>query len=408
MFNIVVCVDISCKKDILDNIYLTLETFSNYLLFEEYRSIYLGHELLSIIKYYEKYFNSFDINSENYVLDTFQKTLVQESNLFTVMKNFYMSLKKTNSVRSLVINNWLEFKTSSNLNFNENINIDIKPYHSVVITKLSQLKKMLPLYDASPIVNNILKVLTPLKNLDEIATENGIHIDFVKKIAKQVIFWGFGKLIFKMTNYSIYSVNPQYTIDSSLIKAFEEEFALNLFETLNNFTLNIGLEKIYTDYYKHMIDNEKFIKAIVWLLTNEYLIQCSTIFISKLPFKLNYNYEKILINKADMMLLKSEMFDLLLEDVDVKNIIKDRQHNIFLNENKNNVFFENFLELLKNQNMEDFQLMNSLFYLISNLFYIEEISFYSGFRMSKLIEIFNKYEYIFDVLIEPIYSSVFI
>jgi hypothetical protein len=383
MFNIILCIDRKEYNNVT-HIYNTLQVFSNNILYEEYRTRYLEKEICDILDLYEEYFNadSIEVNFQD-MLDSFD----HRNNLLRCMRYLYMGLG-CNKIFKVRINNWLEFRNSVYLEESTCFEInEIKPYHSIYITNIAALKDNTN--DNNPMLLLFLTKNNPYKSIEEICIENSLSIDTVVKYCRQIAAWGFGRIIYKITGNSIFSIFPTYEYNRKKEKRFIELFGIDLYETINMFLNNLSLEEIYDQLHGSLtIDKFKFMT--VYLLENEYIIQNKEYIIPKLPLKYKYNVEVMLLNKSKMTLMENSLFDFMIEDYDIQNVTFKKQ-----------TYFEDYLTKLRKNACDDYNILKNIFYLFGNKHCLAEIAYFTGYKIPRILDLIKKYFYLFDIILEP-------
>ena len=160
---------------------------------------------------------------------------------------------------------------------------------------------------------------------------------------------------------------------------------------MNKFTTSESTTTLNEIFQKtNFIDIEEFKKCIIYLVENQYLVQTSIIIISKLKMKNELNYQKSMSNK----------FSRLMNNINEFNLEEEKGEDKI--ENKGNIFFEDFLKLVKNKSIEDFFILANIKDLINKQLFINEISYYSGYKIKDILNVINKYEAIFDLVVVPL------
>ena len=133
------------------------------------------------------------------------------------------------------------------------------PFHTLLITKKKNIDEYIILnHDVSPIIKSFLDVVTPFKNLEEIALENDLPYDLIVMISKQIHSWKMGRIIKKINNNSIFSINPNMTPKADVEKLFEKKNFTNsgsLFEILNCFILYQRIDSLFTEQFNNISNN---------------------------------------------------------------------------------------------------------------------------------------------------------
>ena len=139
-----------------------------------------------------------------------------------------------------------------------------------------------------------------------------------------------------------------------------------------------------------LIDKDKFLKMLVYMLEKEYIIQTSQIVIPN--FELKYEYPDFQTNIIN----------------ELQSIFKEKDHSqkentiIQANEERkegnNEIYFEDGLEQVKQLNIKDYEVLQYILPLLHKKLFIEEIAYLSGYKFMKLHEIFEKYPWLFTVI----------
>ena len=412
MFNIVFIFSndkpMNINRELFKSVYSNLESLSKLLLFEEYNKHYLGDETLRIIKLFQKFFIQ---KKENILYEDFIEKFSTNNNIYTYIKNIYEGIKK-NEISNVMVGN-IELNYYISMYTNQLNNFKIKPYHSIIINNRKKLNKF---FQSDAVINPKILIIIdkifqmktleeitlenntfPLKTLEEISLENNIELNFVLFFASQLVSWNLANIIFKFNNYSTFQISD--SIPDIIKLNIHEKFigfnqAINI---LNKFTTSEStttLNEIYQTNFKS-IDNDAFKRYIIYFVENQYLIQTSIIIISKLKMKDDFNYQNKMINQFSELTSRKYIFDIQ------KNINKNK-----IEENKENSFYyEDFLKLVKKESMEDFIFLSNIKDLISQRLFINEISYYTGYKIKDILSIVQKYDAIFDLLVVPLYNN---
>ena len=65
-------------------------------------------------------------------------------------------------------------------------------------------------------------------------------------------------------------------------------------------------------------------------------------------------------------------------------------------------FLKIFWNLVKNKSIEDFFILANIKDLINKQLFINEISYYSGYKIKDILNVINKYDAIFDLVVVPL------
>ena len=130
--------------------------------------------------------------------------------------------------------------------------------------------------------------------------------------------------------------------------------------------------------------------VFIYFVENQYLVQTSIIIISKLKMKNEQNFRKSMFNKFSELTKNKNKFSLDEEKGEDKI------------ENNGNIYFEDFLKLVKKKSIADFFILANIKELINQQLFINEISYYSGYKIKDILNVINKYEAIFDLVVVPL------
>ena len=388
MFNIVFVFSnegpMNINRELFKNVYSNLESLSKLLLFEEYNRHYLGIETESIIKKIKRIFKQ---KKENINYVNFVEKFPQNNNFYAYIKNIYDGITK-NEISNVIVSN-IELNYYIGTYKNQLSSFKIRPYHCIIINNKKNLNNFFQsIKDTNPKILIIIDKIIQLKTLEEISLENNIDLNFVLFFAYQLVSWNLGKIIFKINNYSTFQIND--SIPDGIIKWKLQEgligfnIAINI---LNQFTTSEStttLNEIYQENF-NSIDIEEFKKCILYFVENHYLVQTAIIIVSKLKIKDKLNYQNSMIKKFSDLIIHENLFDEQIDD-----------------DNDENIYYEDFLKLVKDKSMEDFIILSNIKELISKYLYINEISYYTGYKIKDILNTVNKYEAIFDLVVVPL------
>lgn len=441
MFNIVIVVEkknqLIANKCNLSIIYHVLESFSMFLAFEEYRNEFLGREIFNILKTLEKtlgekengdYMDDLPGVINRIYCDKTDKGSIsikdkdfKDSKFSLLVKSllkFYDDLK-TFRFFKININNRYDFKAPAKL---LSITADIENYHTLVIVKRKQLDEwLLHNYDLNSLIPLFLNVVTPFKNFLELSLEHKIPLDLIKLISKQMQCLNLGKIVKKYNNNSVLTVNPNpemkiYKKDVEI--EFQKLFNMNIYESLNNFSYNKSLDKIFKKNF-NQITNEKFIQMVNFLSSNEYLVPCTRVILPKLPFKSKYSPERILLYNSMLFMNKVDKLQFLLNDLDAdsgnsglaasfyrRNSFKNSSQNINKYSSikgtiprEDSLYFEDVMAVIKNSNPEDYEVFKNFYFLLSPEHNFDQICYLIGYKDDFLLKFVKKYKFLFNLII---------
>ena len=388
MFNIVFVLSneepMNINRELFKNVYSNLESLSKLLLFEEYNKHYLGIETSRIIKIIKQFFSQ-KKEKKNFV--NFIEKFPQNNNFYKNIKSIYEGIIK-NEISTVFISN-IELNYYIGMYTNQLSCFKLRPYHCIIINNRQNLNNFFKsIKDINPKILIIIDKIIQMKTLEEISLENYIELNFVLFFASQLVSWDLAKIIFKFNNYSTFQISD--SIPDCIIK-WKQSKGIIVFNTainiLNQFTISEStttLNEIYKSNF-NSIDIDEFKKCILYFVENHYLVQTAIIIVSKLKMKNELNYENSMIQKFSDLILNKKEFD--------------------INENNSDdidIYYEDFLKLVKEKSMEDFIILSNIKELINKYLYINEISYYTGYKIKDILNTVNKYEAIFDLVVVPL------
>ena len=206
-----------------------------------------------------------------------------------------------------------------------------------------------------------------------------------------LINWKCAKKIFKIQNTSIFAINhniQNFDLNKNVEKEKKEKI-FKIIETLSSIEPNIFLEDLHKNYFSD-INNENFLEYIIFLLENEFIIMISQIIISKLKFKYEYDYEKMIIKNFN------NISNNLIDNLN----INDNNNKDKINENE--FYFEDFLEEIKKNENNDYVILFDIMPFIQKKMFIDEIVYFTGYKINEILDIVKKYNYIFSILFFPL------
>ena len=162
---------------------------------------------------------------------------------------------------------------------------------------------------------------------------------------------------------------------------------------LNSFTTSEStttVNEIYQTYFKSS-DNDNFQKSIKYLVQKQYLVQTSIIIRPKIEIKNKHDYKKVMFNRFCNL-------------ISHETIYKEEEKNEGDEEEDENYYYEDFLRDIKNKSKEDFFILSLIKNYIYDKLYINEISYYTGIKIKDILNTVKKYEYIFDLVVVPLYD----
>ena len=402
MFNIVYVFSsnepMNVKQELFKSVYSNLESLSKILLYQEYNRHYLGIETLRILKNFQIFFTD---KKTNITYNNFRKKFPVNNYIYKYIKTMFDGIKRSEIFHVTIYNIELNYYIS--MYTNQLNGFQIKPYHCIIIMNKNKLKSFInSVVDLNPNIEKISNLLLEMKTLEEISLETDIELNFVMFFANQLVSWNLANIIYKFNNYSTFQISDNFPDDNifnifthiSGIIGFNQALSiLNSFTTSESTTT---LNEIYQNYFKSN-DNNTFHRNIKFLVEKQYLIQTSIIIHSKLKIRDEFNYNKYMINQ-------------ICNSTSNEDLTKDEKNN--KNEEKkngegdedNNYYYEDFLKDIKSKSNEDFFILTIIKDFIRQKLYINEISYHTGIKIKEILDTVKKYEYIFDLVVVPLYN----
>ena len=168
---------------------------------------------------------------------------------------------------------------------------------------------------------------------------------------------------------------------------------------------NLELILILYIQFESTMDKGKFLNMLIYLLQKNYLILTSIIIDSILPFKFEYFFEKFFFDSLNNFQNKKNS-NMIFEDVNIneKQINRNKKTINLYNYKRNNeiIYYEDILLEIKEKSIEDYYLLNNITSLIQKKMYIEEISYYSNYKINEILKTIDKYPELFNIIIVPI------
>lgn len=392
MFNIVFIFSneepMNINRELFKSVYSNLESLSKLLLFEEYNKHYLGIEALRIIKFFNKFFT---IKKEGISFKNFVEKFPQNNNLYKYIKDIYEGIEK-NEISNVTMSN-IELNYYIGMYTNQINSNKIKPYHCIIINNRKKLEYFFQsMKDINPKILIIIDNILQMKTLEEISLEKNIELNFLLFFVNQLVSWNLAKIIFKFNNYSTFQISE--SIPDGICKSKFQELRIGfntIINLLNKFTTSESTTTLNEIFQKtNFIDIDEFKKCIIYFVENQYLVQTSIIIISKLKMKNEQNFRMSMFNKFSELTKNKNKFSLDEEKGEDKI------------ENNGNIYFEDFLKLVKKKSVADFFILANIKELINQQLFINEISYYSGYKIKDILNVINKYEAIFDLVVVPL------
>ena len=486
MFNIVFVFDkretLLPNSNLIQNTYINLEVFSRYFLLEEYRKRYLSTEVIHIIKFYDNFFSK---NNTDNSFTQFMNLLSTKTKLFKIINYLYCVIGKneipkinmTNAdFKYYMITNKTEMHNQmSRKQLKENKSLNIKQFHSIIFIKPKTIKEICKhSFDSNPSLLQFITNMSPFKTIYSMSCEIGIEIDLLLDFVNCFESSGLVKKTFKLQNHSIFIRNPFIDIKND---SYFSPLTVN--EVLEPFEQNppIPIEKIYSEIFTKHMNKDRFLKELIYLLENEYIIQVSHVPLVNFEFRSTKTYEDIVLEKITAIInekketikenekmnpnqkeevqkvqhekdCKKKKFEkketksshkkeVDIDDPQTKEFIskvkdeskekkeesnkkdecngsnkkrkektvnsdkEDKESNVN-KEKDGKIYYEDVIEKIKGTNNKDYEMFKNIAELLKKKYFIEEISHFSGYKVTDLLKTMEKYPWLFNIIIIPV------
>lgn len=409
---------------------------------EEFRTIFLGHEIMNIYSNITQY-EDIDSNSESSnKRHSKMKQLYESNSLIKSLKQYYDDLRSWSSAQKILINNIIEFKFPLRVKYFENPYLE--KFHSLIIYKKNNIQHFLQgQQDQNQIFFFLLENTNSLKPLYDIALEYNLDLSYLNFLANQIEYWGFGKVIKKINNFSILCTNPDFNFKFTLSKAekkFEEKFGISIYFATQNFATKMSLIDQYKKYFNFLPPN-KFLNMVNFLLEHQCIIQCNVYFALRWKFKdmlkeqivkltrngnlktsnlsnVDDDPEIMLMNKSQIAFKKNEKYNHILSEYDnynnLLNKFKGSEGAVFNLANKKiskfdkpqtkyekqfSIITSKFSDFINQLGNLEVDILNNIRYFLTGEFTIDEIIYYSGYKEEVLHAFLKKHSYLFNKII---------
>lgn len=298
----------------------------------------------------------------------------------------------------------------------------IRPYHTLLLTEEENvLLDSLPL-DASPTLVKLIRVSSPLKNLQSLASEADLDMRQVVRLAASLVYWGKAMIIFPLCETNNYMVAPHTNtaVNSMFVQRFQEHFPdLSLPMILSEFSMPCAL-KDHRDVLGVQQNPGQDVQVVIWLMRHRLIYQVHT-FIHLFPKdakigKSQAQYRLRMLSGARRKLghededddndvePSKDMEDRFLGSTSrsmnlrlVPASMKQRHHSQpgvelfakFTAGERQNIFACTAKE-------EDLLLLERLSKYLNGYFHLEAIMFYENIRRSQLVALIDKFR---DILL---------
>ncbi|XP_025092889.1 GATOR complex protein NPRL3-like [Pomacea canaliculata] len=221
------------------------------------------------------------------------RLILQRSQIAKELKQVYVGLVERGMV-SLHINRWIEVNfcmphkvhvivTGSHVIHLEPEDMkrclsSLRPYHGLLFLQPEgEVLDSLPM-DASPALVRMIKMVTPLKNLQTLALDCDLSLSQVFALACHLVYWGKARVIYPLCESNVYILSPMANtlVNSTLVEDFVEHFpGRSLHLELSEFSLPCLLRE-KRDMLEHPQLQAQRVQIVVWMLQQGLLMQLHT------------------------------------------------------------------------------------------------------------------------------------
>ncbi|ELU15283.1 hypothetical protein CAPTEDRAFT_221562 [Capitella teleta] len=222
------------------------------------------------------------------------KIMLKKSQLAKQLKKVHDDVCKTGVVQ-LYINNWVHISVClPHKVYNMSLPSDcgrlfkpeavkkclasLRPYHALLLmVDENSLSNSLPL-DSSPSITRLLRIVSPLKNLQTLAADADLSLGQVFQIASHLVLWGKATIIYPLCESNVYVLGPRTNtlVNSALGEKFVEQFpGMSLSAIMAEFSLPSPLGE-HRDVLGLPQQQAQEVKMVVWMLRQQLLLQLHT------------------------------------------------------------------------------------------------------------------------------------
>lgn len=287
---------------ILNSVYYSIEKFSNLLLLEEYRALFLAHEIQNIyillenIEKDEKDDQSLSPQLRGKQDKKKESTCLVLNNdynssmLYKNIKQLYEDYTNKTYITKININNMQEFRFP--LKLKRLFFTNIQPNDALIIfKKQSIIQTIFQSMDINPIYYLIISQSNSFKSIFELALEYNVDFTYLCYLSNQICIWGLGQIMKKLSSSTIlFPMSELKYVPSKLENYFENEYGQNLYSVLQKLINRHKLNTLYKKYFNSM-SSQKFMSMIDCLIENQLVVQCSKFILPR--------YNSLLLTKSN-------------------------------------------------------------------------------------------------------------
>ncbi|KAK2143143.1 hypothetical protein LSH36_873g00006 [Paralvinella palmiformis] len=154
----------------------------------------------------------------------------------------------------------------------------LRPYHGMLLLiDATTLLDSLPI-DASPSLVRLIKVTSPFKSLQTLASDADISLRQVYQLVGHLVYWRKATIIFPLCEANVYVLSPNINtfVNSSLVEKCEESFPnVSLPVILSEFSVPSSLGD-HKDVLGLPQQQAQEVQVVTWLLQHGLLVQLHT------------------------------------------------------------------------------------------------------------------------------------
>ena len=154
----------------------------------------------------------------------------------------------------------------------------MRPYHGMLLlVDETTLLESLPI-DSSPSLTTLIRVVSPLKNMQNLAIDADVALGQVYQLVSHLVYWGKAIIIYPLAENNIYVLAPNTNtfVHSSLVEKFVEQFpGVSLHAIMSEFSLPSQLGE-HRDILGLPQQQSQQVQVVVYMLQHRLLVQLHT------------------------------------------------------------------------------------------------------------------------------------
>lgn len=200
--------------------------------------------------------------------------ILQVSQFAKELRAIFHSIKVNQSV-NLALNGWVAYSyvMKERRRAEATAKVHFRPFHALLIVWPDEFlndarrpapdpRQLLPV-DANLSLRMLMGAARPVKSFQDLHLELGLSYSHLYRLAAHLLYWGKAKMVYKLSQHSIYSVNPQAKVNQSLYRKFGATFGtLSLTTVLASFSQPVSLQEVCSTV-------PDVIAVVSWLLLHD-------------------------------------------------------------------------------------------------------------------------------------------